>query len=93
MRTLHLTYFSLLFFLLLTVGLSYLQLSLVWSEAVALGVAWIKALFVAIIFMRLKDESPTLRFVAFAGLFWVAFLACIISSDYLTRHQIGVLGK
>ena len=93
MKAINLTYLALLLLLALTVGASFLPLSLPFSEAIALGIAGLKAILIGAVFMKLREEDPSLRFIALIGFVWVFLLIAFISSDYLTRGFFGVLGK
>ncbi|PSC06483.1 oxidase [Alsobacter soli] len=55
------------------------------TTAIGLGIAAIKAGFVAAFFMNLKRGTPLLRLTGLAGFFWIAILFALTLSDVLTR--------
>lgn len=75
---------ALLVLLALTVLLSFVDLG-PFSLPVALTIAAAKALLVAVFYMELRDEQPTVRLAAAAGLLWFALLLGGTLADVLTR--------
>jgi cytochrome c oxidase subunit 4 len=51
----------------------------------ALGIALVKAVLVALVFMELAYERPTVRIAFVAGLVMVAFLMTLVIADVMTR--------
>jgi cytochrome c oxidase subunit 4 len=86
-------YLSLLFLLTLTVVASVVSLPEAISTTLSLLIAAGKAILVLFFFMKLKSVSPKIKFFAFGTLVWTLILISLISVDYLTRGQIGVLGQ
>lgn len=64
----------------LSLGAHYLSLG-AFSVLAALAIALGKVSLVAVVFMHLKDESPTVRAVAAINLVWVALLCAGIALD------------
>ena len=58
----------------------------VWSSAVALGIAAIKAGLVAWYFMHLRDESGLIRVFSLAGVFCLTIMLTLLTADYSDRH-------
>ena len=56
-----------------------------FNDVVALGIALIKMLLVATIFMHLKYSAKLLWLTAGAGLIWLIVMFAITMSDYNTR--------
>lgn len=81
------TFLALMALLAATVIIAHLPLG-PWGTAVALGIATAKVTAIALIFMHLLDASPLIRFVALTGLFFLAMLLGLTSSDYLTRANV-----
>jgi cytochrome c oxidase subunit 4 len=52
---------------------------------VALGIAFVKAVIVAILFMELWHEKPTVRFAFGAGLSLFALFLSLVVADVVTR--------
>lgn len=83
-RPLVLTWFALLVLLLISAGSALLHLG--WfNTAIGLVIATIKALLVAIVFMRLRRTHALLRITAGAGLAVMALLFILSGTDYATR--------
>jgi cytochrome c oxidase subunit 4 len=83
-RTYVLIWAILMFLLIATIGLDFMNLG--WGNtAVALGIAAVKAMLVATFFMHLR-YNPRLNCVfASAGIFWLGILITLSLSDYITR--------
>jgi cytochrome c oxidase subunit 4 len=79
---------ALLVLTLTTTGVAYVDLGGVWNVAVALTIAFIKALLVALFFMHLRYSSRLTWLFAGAGIFWLATLLDLTLSDYFTRGWI-----
>jgi cytochrome c oxidase subunit IV len=69
-------------------GLAYVPLG-AWEVPVALGIAVVKVLFVAFIFMHLYREPPSVRFVAAMAPLFIALLVGFVVADVLTRLEPG----
>ncbi len=67
-----------------TFGLSFLSLG-AFEVPVAVGIAVIKSLVVAFVFMRLLDEPASHRIAGATAVIFVCILAALVSSDILTR--------
>ena len=78
---------ALLGLLLLSVGSALLPLG-PFNILSNVGIAVIKTLLVMIFFMRLKSDSPLLRFVAGIGFAWLAVLIALALADVLTRSAL-----
>ena len=75
---------ALLALLALTCGSSYVPMGTI-NMVVNLAVAAVKALVVALVFMRLGSERPVLRLVALIGMVWLALLAGLSATDFAAR--------
>lgn len=85
-RMLLMSWLALLALLGLTVALAYLPLRS-FNFPIALGIASVKALIVAVVFMELrKSRGLTIAF-ALAGLFWLFVLLWLVGADYATPSQ------
>jgi len=62
----------------------------IWNTPVALGIAFFKALFVALIFMHLRYSPRLTVLVVVSSLAWLLILIAITVSDYLTRPWLPV---
>ena len=62
----------------------------VWNTPVALGIAFVKAILVALIFMHLRYSPRLTVLVVVSSLSWLAILIVITISDYLTRPWLPV---
>jgi cytochrome c oxidase subunit 4 len=56
-----------------------------WNFAVAVLIAGIKALLIALYFMRVRRSPPLTKLVVAAGLLWLAILFSLSLADYWTR--------
>jgi caa(3)-type oxidase subunit IV len=50
-----------------------------------MGIAILKALIVAAVFMELREQKGLIIAFACAGFFWLGILIWLASADYLTR--------
>lgn len=86
-RPLVLTWLALLVLLLATAGAAFLKLG--WGNtAVSLAIALVKALLVAIVFMRLRRAPALLRIAAVTGAATLALLFVLSTADYATRPEL-----
>ncbi|MDB5818715.1 MAG: Caa(3)-type oxidase subunit [Rhizobacter sp.] len=83
-RTLGLAWLALVVLLLLSLGSAYLDLGSgnLW---LGLGIAAVKAAVVLWLFMKIGETKGMVKVAAFAGLFILALLAGLSSTDYRTR--------
>jgi cytochrome c oxidase subunit 4 len=84
-RTSAVVLLSLLGLLALSVIAAHFPLG-IWSSIVALGIAAIKAGLIAWFFMHLRDETTLIRVFSLAGLFCLAVMFTLLTSDYGDRH-------
>jgi cytochrome c oxidase subunit 4 len=77
---------ALLALLALTVTLAYQPLGS-FNTPAALAIAAIKVLIIAAVFMELRERRPLVLSFAAAGLFWLAILLWLGSTDFLTRPE------
>ena len=70
--------------LALTLGSAYVPMGAL-NTVTSLGIASLKALIVAIVFMGLRRDDTLLRLTATAALFWLLTLFALTFSDVLTR--------
>jgi cytochrome c oxidase subunit 4 len=85
-RAILLAWLGLLVLLGLTVSIAYQPLGTVNAFA-ALGIASIKTLIVAAVFMELRERQPLAVVFAAAGLFWLGILLWLASTDFATRAE------
>ncbi len=83
-KTYYATFAALAALTVLTVLLSFVELG-AWHTPVGLGIATIKALLVALIFMHLLHSGRLAWLAILAGLFWLGILMGLTLTDYLTR--------
>jgi cytochrome c oxidase subunit 4 len=83
-RPLVLTWLALLALLALSASSAWIRLGWI-NTAIGLAVATVKALLVALVFMRLRAGHPLLRLTALAGLATLALLFALSGADYATR--------
>ena len=77
----------------LTGGLSFINLH-EWSTVIALGIAVVKALLVATVFMHLLYEKQKVVWIWSAvGVIWLSILIVLTMDDYVTRGFLRVAGK
>ncbi len=81
----------LLFWTLVTVGVSFIPLGPAHFP-VALGIAAIKATLVILFFMHARFSRPVTRVVIMIAILWLAILLFGTMQDYLTRSWLGVPG-
>ena len=80
---------ALLFFTLLTYGLSRLHIPGGWGVVVALSIAITKGALVALFFMHLWDQRGANRLVFLTSLVFVALLIGLTLSDNATRFPLS----
>ena len=80
---------ALLFFTLLTYGLSRLHIPGGWGVVVALTIACAKGALVALFFMHLWDQRGANRLVFLTSLVFVALLIGLTLSDNATRFPLA----
>ncbi|CAH0260378.1 hypothetical protein SRABI118_03202 [Massilia sp. Bi118] len=85
-RPIVLTWLALLALLALSAGTAWIPLGWI-NTAIGLAVATVKALLVAVVFMRLRAGHPLLRMTALAGLLTMALLFLLSGADYATRTE------
>jgi cytochrome c oxidase subunit 4 len=85
-RPLVLTWLALLALLALSAGTAWIPLGWI-NTALGLAVAALKALLVAVVFMRLRAGHPLLRMTALTGLVTMALLFLLSGADYATRTE------
>ena len=56
-----------------------------FNIVINIGIAWVKALIVALFFMHLRTGRAIIRLVALAGVAWLLFLVGLSSADFLLR--------
>jgi cytochrome c oxidase subunit 4 len=83
-KTYVLVFFSLLGLTALTTAVAYVNLG-PFNTVAALVIAFCKMLLVVLFFMHLRYSGGVVRVVLVAGLFWLALLIALTTSDYRTR--------
>jgi caa(3)-type oxidase subunit IV len=86
-RTYFLVFFTLLFLTGLTTGVAFMDLG-PGNTVAALGIAFSKALLVALFFMHLRWSQPLVRIVMLASLLWLSILIGLTLGDIFTRDWI-----
>ena len=86
-RSLFLTWLGLLALLAISATSAWVPLGWI-NTAIGLGVAALKSLLVALVFMRLRRASWLPRLAALAGLCTLALLFVLAGADYATRTQV-----
>lgn len=90
MRPLFLTWIALMALLALTAALSFVKLG--WlNTAIGLAIALLKAVLVALVFMRLRRSPALLRLAGVAGLITMMLLFGLSATDYATRAVLPAL--
>jgi len=86
-RTYTIVFAALLVLVAATVIIGHLPLGQ-WAPPVAMSIALAKAALIALYFMHVRYEIALVRFFAMLGVFWLAMLLMLLSSDYLTRDWL-----
>jgi len=86
-RPLVITWLALLVLLAISAGSALLPLGWV-NTAIGLVIAVLKALLVAIVFMRLRRAHALLRIAAITGVVTMALLFILSGADYATRPRM-----
>jgi len=79
-----LVWIALLCLLALSCGSSFIALGR-FNLIANIGIAAVKALLVAVFFMRVTGGGTSVRIVAVAGLVWLLFLFVLSLNDFATR--------
>ena len=72
-----------------TTAVSFVDLG-PWNTVVALGIAFIKATLVVLIFMHIRWSSRLSQVVIAGGLLWLLILIALTLSDFLTRGWLPI---
>ena len=83
-KTYVLVFAGLIALTLLTTGVAFVNLG-PFNTVAALLIAFSKMLLVVLFFMDLRHSSGLVRVVLLAGLFWLALLIALTTTDYRTR--------
>jgi cytochrome c oxidase subunit IV len=90
----YLVVFAILVALLVaTIGVSFLPLGRSFGLAVALGIAFSKAVLIAIYFMHLRSSNRLTWVFSGAALLWFGILIVLTLNDYLTRSWLDIPAK
>ena len=76
---------ALLALLALTVAVALVEQSAL-GLPIAIGIAGLKATLIALFFMHVRYDTPSVRLAAVAGFLWLTILICLSMSDLLTRR-------
>jgi cytochrome c oxidase subunit 4 len=87
-RALVFSWIGLLALLGLTVFVAYQPLG-TFNTTIALGIATVKALLIAAVFMELRERNGLMLAFAGAGFFWLAIMLWLAFSDYSTRPNLS----
>jgi cytochrome c oxidase subunit 4 len=79
---------ALMLLLALTTGSAYLQMG-AWNSVANLGIAIVKAVLIALLFMHLRTGDALVRLVAGAAVFTLSLLFIVSAADYITRGMHG----
>jgi len=79
-----LVFLALLVLTATTVGVAFIDLG-VWNDVVALGIAFIKATLVVMIFMNVRHSARVSKLAVLSGLVWLIILFGLTLCDYMTR--------
>lgn len=82
----------LMFLLVVTVGVAYLDLGPI-GLAIAMLIATIKAVLILLYFMHVRFSSPLTWVFSGAAFFWLAIMFALTLNDYLTRDFFAVAGQ
>ncbi len=85
-------YAALMFFLLLTVGLAYVDAGPL-NFTVSMLIATIKAVMIMLIFMHVKYSERLVWIFAGASFLWLLLLIVFSLNDYFTRDWLNIPGK
>jgi cytochrome c oxidase subunit IV len=88
-KTYIIVFFSLIGLTLLTTGVAFIDLG-PFNTVVALAIAFSKMLLVVLFFMGVRYSGGLVRIVIVAGIFWLALLIALTTSDYHTRSWTPV---
>lgn len=79
-----LVFLALMVLTAVTVGVAFVDLG-VWNDVVALGIAFIKATLVVMIFMNVRHSARLSKLTVLSGLVWLVILFGLTLTDYMTR--------
>ncbi|HUS18297.1 MAG TPA: cytochrome C oxidase subunit IV family protein [Terriglobales bacterium] len=68
----------------ITIYAAFLDLGL-FNAPIALVIATVKAIFVVLFFMHVKDSDRLTKITVAAGIFWLAILLSLTMTDFLSR--------
>ena len=68
----------------ITIWAAFLDLGLL-NAPIALVIATVKAVFVVLFFMHVKDSDRLTKITVAAGIFWLGILLVLTMSDFLSR--------
>jgi cytochrome c oxidase subunit 4 len=74
----------------LTVAAAFVDFPWQLNTIVALTIATVKATFVVLYFMHVRDSSRLVWVIVAAALFWMGIMFALTFSDYLTRDWISI---
>jgi cytochrome c oxidase subunit IV len=83
-KTYIVVFFCLIGLTLLTTGVAFIDLG-PFNTVAALAIAFSKMLLVILFFMGVRYSGGLVRIVIVAGIFWLALLIALTTSDYHTR--------
>ncbi|GAA4468005.1 hypothetical protein [Novipirellula rosea] len=84
LKSLYAAFSALILLLMATIGLSFVDLGAAHTS-VGIGIALVKTLIVAAVFMNLLAPNSTVRLASAASMLWLSFLILFVMGDYLTR--------
>ena len=83
-RTYIFAWLALLALLAATFAIAHQRLD-AWNTVASMGIAAVKAMIVALVFMHLRRASAAIALAAVVGLVWLAILFGLSGTDYATR--------
>jgi cytochrome c oxidase subunit IV len=72
-----------------SIGVSFLNLALVWHDLIGLIIATCKATLVVLFFMHVLYSSRLTWIVIVVAVFWMGLLLVLTFSDYLSRGMLS----
>ena len=74
----------------LTTAIAFVDLGRSGNIAVALTIAFVKAVLVMLYFMHLRYSSQLTKLFAGAGVFWLGIMIVLTLSDYISRGWVSM---
>ncbi|MGZ3770683.1 MAG: cytochrome C oxidase subunit IV family protein [Bdellovibrio sp.] len=88
MKTLTVVYLGLMILLAVTIITNFTPLK-DFGYTISLSISVAKSFLILTFFMKLRENTNSLRMVALAAVLWIIFLFGLTGADYLTRVPLG----